>query len=55
MEELLFLLLLKMEMNKLFKFYWKKENQMLIFQMKFFVVVVSFSFFSFQFLIFLFF
>ena len=30
------LLLLKMDMNKLFKFYWIKENQMLIFQIRFF-------------------
>ena len=36
MKELLFLLLLSMEMNKLLKFYWKKENQMLIFQIRLF-------------------
>ena len=37
MEKLLFILLLKMGMNKLFKFYWKKEEkQMLIFQKRFF-------------------
>ena len=53
MEQLLFGLLLKMDMNKLFKFYWKKKNQMLIFQMRFFCFF--FFFFLFQFLIFLFF
>ena len=34
-----------MDMNKLFNFYWKKENQMLILQMRcYFVDIVSFSF-----------
>ena len=41
MEELPFMLLLFKDMNKLFSFYWKKENQMLIFQKRFF----SFFFF----------
>ena len=50
------MLLLKKDMNKLFKFYWKKGKQMLIFQIRFFCCLFSFSFsfFSFQFLIFLF-
>ena len=56
MEKLLFWLLLKKEMNKLFKFYWKKEKQMLIFQIWFFCwLFLFFLFFFFQFLIFLFF
>ena len=42
MEELLFLLLLWKDMNKLFNFYWKKENQMLILQRRF--LCHSFSF-----------
>ena len=54
MEQLLFILLLKMDMNKLFKFYWKKETQMLIFQIRFFCWLFS-SFSFFLFLIFLFF
>ena len=41
------MLLLKKDMNKLFKFYWKKENQMLILQGRcYFVDCFSFSFFS---------
>ena len=48
MEQLLFGLLLKMEMNKLFNFYWKKENQMLIFQIWFFCWLFSFFFFFFS-------
>ena len=36
MEQLLFVLLLLKGMNKLFKFYWKKEEQILIFQLKYF-------------------
>ena len=45
MEELLFLLLLKKDMNKLFKFYWRKETQMLILQRRFFLMIwISFSF-----------
>ena len=37
-------------MNKLFNFYWKKENQMLIFQIKFFCYLFLFLFlFSFSF------
>ena len=43
-----------MDMNKLFKFYWKKENQMLIFQLRFFcwlfLFFFTFSFFYFFFL-----
>ena len=38
------LLLLNKDMNKLFKFYWKKENQMSIFQLMFFVDVFFFFF-----------
>ena len=49
MEELLFLLLLKVDMNKLFNFYWKKENQMLIFLLRFFLLIVFFFFFFFFF------
>ena len=55
MEELLFILLLKKDINKLFIFYWKKEKQMLIFQIRFFFLIVSFSFFFFFFLFFSFF
>ena len=58
MEELLFMLLLLKDINKLFKFYWKKENQMLILQIRcYFVWFVFFFFFFvfFHFLIFLFF
>ena len=47
MEQLLFGLLLKKDMNKLFKLYWKKENQMLIFQIWFFCWLFSFFFFFF--------
>ena len=36
MEQLLFLLLLKEDMNKLFKFYWKKVKQMWILKVRFF-------------------
>ena len=36
MEGLFFMLLLFKDMNKLFKFYWKKETQMLILQIRFF-------------------
>ena len=57
MEKLLFLLLLKKDKNKLFKFYWKKEP-MLIFQIRFFILLIFlflFFLFFFQFLIFLFF
>ena len=35
-KQLLFLLLLKKDMNKLFNFYWKKETQMLILQRRLF-------------------
>ena len=38
-----------MDMNKLFKFYWKKENQILILQMRFFCWLFSFSSFFFSF------
>ena len=38
-----FMLLLKMDMNKLFKFYWKKENQMLILQGRFLLLFDYFS------------
>ena len=42
-------------MNKLLKFYWKKEKQMLILQIRFyFLLIVSFSF-SFSFFFFFFF
>ena len=67
-EQLLFLLLLNKDMNKLLKFYWKKENKTLIFQIRFFCwfffsfffsfsvsFVVSFSFFFFSFSFFYFF
>ena len=47
MEELLFFLLLAMDMNKLFNFYWKKENQMLILQIKLFCWLSLFFFFHF--------
>ena len=54
MEQLLFLLLFKKDMNKLFNFYWKKEYQMLILQHRcYFVDSFSFSFF-FSFFFFLF-
>ena len=46
MEQLLFVLLLKMDINKLFKFYWKME-QMLILQSRFFVDSYSFTLFLF--------
>ena len=52
MEELLFILLLVKDMNKLFKFYWKKENQMLILQMRLFLLIwflFLFFFFFFHF------
>ena len=37
-EKLLFILLLVKDMNKLFNFCWKKENQMLISQLRFFFI-----------------
>ena len=42
MEQLLFFLLLKMGKHKLFNFYWKKEEQILIFQLRFFLVFFYF-------------
>ena len=54
MEEFLFLLLLKKDMNKLFKFYWKKENQMLILQIRLFLLIVFFHFLIFLFFYFTF-
>ena len=45
MEELLFILLLKKDMNKLFKFYWKKGKQMLFVDCFFFFFFFFFSFF----------
>ena len=54
MEQLLSLLLFEKEKNKLFKFYWKKENQMLMLPLRFlfFLLYFLFSFFFFHFLIF---
>ena len=55
MGQCLFILLLKKDMDKLFKFYWKKGTQMLILQMRlfclflFFFFFFTFSFFSFFF------
>ena len=49
MEGLFFLLLLKKDMNKWFKFYWKKETQMLILQIRFFWMDCFFFFFFFFF------
>ena len=46
MEGLLFILLLVKEMNKLLKFYWKKETQMLILQLRFFFIILMMIFFS---------
>ena len=40
MEQLLFLLLLKKDTNKLFKFYWKKETQMLSLQIRLLFIVI---------------
>ena len=54
MEQLLFLLLLTMDMNKLFKFYWKKENQMLILQSRLFLIIILLFLFLFLFLFFYF-
>ena len=45
MEEHPFILLLKIDMNKLFKFYWKKGNQMLIFQTPVILLILFFFFF----------
>ena len=39
-----------MDMNKLFNFYWKKENQVLIFQLRFILLIVFFFFFFFFFI-----
>ena len=56
MEKLLFLSLLLKDMNKLFKFYWKKENQMLILHIRLFCwFCFSFFFFFFTFSFFYFF
>ena len=46
MVKLLFILVLKMDMNKLFKFYWKKEEQqMLILQIRFFIKIIILNLF----------
>ena len=55
MEQLHLLLLLEMDMNKLFKIYWKKENQMLIIQDWFIFIFLHFSSILFSLYFFLFF
>ena len=54
MENLLFILLLLKDINKLFKFYWKKETQMLILQQRCYFVDCFFFFFFFFLIFFIF-